>query len=211
MELRGGTYTYRYVLEIINKHKKLDTNNKSLAIHRFWQMFICDAILGNRDRHPGNWGFLSKQNHYFPAPLYDNGGSLFPDLELKIHEYADYLNNSNEYKFISERAEKFPASLFQIETNRNGQSTRRTNYNEILSDLRINKTLAHEVKSIRNNIGFNGIYERALIILQDIRNIIPYEYRRFYLLIICVRYLHLIERKSIKDSYRSTMERLNHE
>ena len=31
--------------------------------HKFWDMFIIDALIGNHDRHNGNWGFLlNKKN-----------------------------------------------------------------------------------------------------------------------------------------------------
>jgi hypothetical protein len=182
---------------------------KQKTVTQFWDMFICDAILGNRDRHKGNWGYLTYKTGYQPAPIYDNGASLFPDLYKRINEYIQCVNFGNEYRFIDERSEKFPASLFQIETA-DGR-TKRTNYNEILSDLRINKTLAHEVRLLKEKVGFNQIYENIIRCVAEVKDIIPPEYRRFYVVIVCTRYLHLIERKSIKESYKQTIRRLNNE
>lgn len=47
---------------------------------RFWDMFIVDALIGNWDRHNGNWGFLynSQTDEMELAPVYDCGSSLFP-------------------------------------------------------------------------------------------------------------------------------------
>jgi hypothetical protein len=81
----------------------------------------------------------------------------------------------------------------------------------MLSDLRVNKILAREVKSLREKVEFNQIYEITIRILIDAKDYIPLEYRRFYLMIICTRYLHMIERKTIKDSYVITLKRLNNE
>lgn len=204
-------YTHDDVLHMINQHTKMSDFNKQRAKIQFWQMFICDAILGNRDRHPGNWGYLvhKGETSYTPAPLYDNGASLFPDLNKRIKEYAIALKTNKEYKFIENRAEKFPASLFMMERN-NGE-IKRTNYYEILSDLRINKLLAHEVREIREKVGFNQIYESIFREVSEVRHFMKYEYRRFYIVIVCVRYLHIIERKSIKDSYIKTLRRLDNE
>lgn len=208
-DLSGKSYTYRDVLYLIGKHTKMSEENKRKTIIQFWDMFICDAILGNRDRHHGNWGYLACKDGYVPAPIYDNGASLFPDLETKIREYQKAIDDNKEYIFIEQRAEKFPASLFQKERD-NGE-VKRTNYYEMLSDLRWNKTLAREVKAIREKVGFNQVYESIFRAVTEIKDILPYEYKRFYILIVCTRYLHMIERKSIKQSYIQSFRRLSDE
>ena len=97
-------YTYKDVQYMIEKHTRMTDENKRRAITRFWQMFICDAILGNRDRHRGNWGYLvikgNGADNYVPAPLYDNGASLFPDVSKLIDKYARVINTDLEYVFI---------------------------------------------------------------------------------------------------------------
>jgi len=50
--------------------------NKEFAIKQFWDMFIIDALIGNTDRHLGNWGFVEKGNNVEFAPVYDCGSSL---------------------------------------------------------------------------------------------------------------------------------------
>lgn len=47
------------------------------AEKRFWDTFVVDALIGNKDRHMGNWGFLSKDSFNLKlAPVYDCGSSL---------------------------------------------------------------------------------------------------------------------------------------
>lgn len=194
-DLSSKTYTYTDVLRLIEKHTKMNDINKEKMKVRFWDMFICDAILGNRDRHHGNWGYLVTKQGHKPAPIYDNGGSLFPDVERVIDQYI-----SNDKQFLMDRSERFPASLFRIDKG-NGE-TRRTNYNEILSDLRVNKILAQEVKSLKEKIGYKGVKLKIYKIVSEVHNIIPEVYSMFYVDIICMRYLHLIERYSLEESYQ---------
>ena len=53
---------------------------------RFWDMFIVDALIGNWDRHNGNWGFLynSRTDEMTLAPVFDCGSSLFPQADEDI-------------------------------------------------------------------------------------------------------------------------------
>lgn len=49
----------------------------------FWDMFIVDALIGNWDRHNGNWGFLydTRTDKLEKAPIYDCGSCLFPQAD----------------------------------------------------------------------------------------------------------------------------------
>ena len=195
-DMSSKSYTYKDVLYLIEKHTKMNSTEKQRMKTQFWQMFICDAILANRDRHHGNWGYLSYQGRSIPAPIYDNGGCLFPD----VYRVIDQFTPSNEKNFLFKRSEYFPASLFMI-TNKEGKVVR-SNYYEMLSDLRVNRILAQEVKSIRNNIGYKGIYNIIQEVVNSTHGIIPPIYGRFYIGIVCMRYLHMIERKTLEDSYK---------
>ena len=86
-DMSNKEYTYKDVIHKIDKNLKLVGKDKEVAINQFWQMFICDAILGNRDRHQGNWGYLGKTGYtnYKVAPIYDNGGSLYPGVYKEIN------------------------------------------------------------------------------------------------------------------------------
>lgn len=206
-DLYNKEYTYNDIIYLIDKHTKMSDSNKLKAKAQFWQMFIMDAILGNRDRHRGNWGYIKNNGKYRPAPIYDNGNSLFPDIEQIINNYIECCNNGKEFEFIKERSEKFPASLLKIKSP-NGEY-KRTNYYEVLGDLRINKTLAYQVKTLKEKVGFNGVYLAINSVVMNAKDYIPLEYRRFYVIIVCVRYLHIIERKSIKESYNIAVRRIN--
>ena len=52
----------------------------------FWDMFIVDALIGNWDRHNGNWGFLynPETDKISLAPIYDCGSCLFPQADDEI-------------------------------------------------------------------------------------------------------------------------------
>ena len=49
----------------------------------FWDMFIVDALIGNWDRHNGNWGFLYEvdTDRMKIAPVYDCESFLFPQAD----------------------------------------------------------------------------------------------------------------------------------
>jgi len=68
-------YSYNDIQTLIAKNKKID--DKNAAIKLFWRTYIVDALIANRDRHGKNWGFIKKNNVYYPAPIFDNGDSLF--------------------------------------------------------------------------------------------------------------------------------------
>lgn len=197
-DLSDKTYTYQDVLDLIKKNTKMSDEHKNLMTTQFWQMFICDAILANRDRHPGNWGYLKTPKGNVPAPIYDNGGSLFPDVSRVIGQF----NRDTRKKFLFERAEYFPASLFQIKDTQG--KPRRSNYYEMFKDLRVNKRLAKETKDFKSRIGYSGICQAACTVLseQSVRQLIPYIYRKFYFDIIRLRYLHIIERMPLEDAFK---------
>lgn len=63
---------------------------------RFWDMFIVDALIGNWNRHNGNWGFLyNVENDTMElAPVYDCGSCLYPQADENIMEAT--LNDPKE-------------------------------------------------------------------------------------------------------------------
>jgi hypothetical protein len=70
--------------------------DKGEVITKFWDMFVVDALIGNRDRHFGNWGFLEKNGELSFAPIYDCGSSLSALLDDDNMEAA--LNNPTKIK-----------------------------------------------------------------------------------------------------------------
>ncbi len=59
-------------------------------------MFIVDALIGNWDRHNGNWGFLYNNltDELTLAPVFDCGSSLYPQADECIIDKI--LSNKNE-------------------------------------------------------------------------------------------------------------------
>jgi hypothetical protein len=70
--------------------EKEDVNN------RFWDMFVIDALLGNKDRHFGNWGLLLKDDETSFAPIYDCGSTL--GAILSDERMEELLQDDNEFK-----------------------------------------------------------------------------------------------------------------
>ena len=107
------------ILETIAKQQLID--NVVLSNY-FWDMFAIDALIGNWDRHNGNWGFLYNQetDEIKMAPIFDCGSCLYPqideslmkkclqeksELEMRIYDFptsAVFKNNRriNYYSFI---------------------------------------------------------------------------------------------------------------
>ncbi len=81
----------------------------------FWDMFIADALLGNFDRHNGNWGILVDAVGQTAeiAPVYDCGSCLYPQLLAKDME--EVMNSEHE---INQRIYKFPMSAIENETGK---------------------------------------------------------------------------------------------
>lgn len=78
----GRTPLYENILAVFNNHPYLEPIREQ-AIERYWQTFAIDSLIGNFDRHSGNWGFLydkSKDQLFDLAPVYDCGSSFYPRL-----------------------------------------------------------------------------------------------------------------------------------
>lgn len=97
------------IIETINIQEIYDRD--SLMCH-FWDMFICDALLGNFDRHNGNWGFLinADTGDVRIAPIFDCGSCLYPQMDETMMQSA-----LSDYKEIEKRLYSIPSSA--IRTN----------------------------------------------------------------------------------------------
>lgn len=85
---------------------------------------------------------------------------------------------------------------------RSDGSVKRTNYYEMLGNLDFNDILKNEVYQIRKNIGYSGIRKVAIEVLSSAGELIPNNYKSFYLRIIELRYLHIIERIDLKKAVK---------
>lgn len=106
----GGTGTeLEDVLQTIEQQVFVDP---TIVLERFWQMFVVDALLGNFDRHNGNWGFLVDETTGAStlAPVFDCGSCLLPQADDSIMTRC--LEDENE---MNARIFTFPSSMLKID------------------------------------------------------------------------------------------------
>lgn len=115
--------------------------NPFLLTNFFWEMFIADALLGNFDRHNGNWSFLVNRStgEIKLSPIYDCGSCLYPKLDESTMKAI--LKDENE---INRRIFEFPNSAIK-------QYGKKINYYQLLmttdnSDcLKALRTIGHRI------------------------------------------------------------------
>lgn len=92
----------------------------------FWNMFIADSLVGNFDRHNGNWGFLidEKLKEIEIAPIYDCASCLYP--QLTDERIKEILNDEKE---IDARVYTFPTSAIK-------ENDKKINYFDYISSLK---------------------------------------------------------------------------
>lgn len=92
----------------------------------FGDMFITDALLGNFDRHNGNWGVLADEEKQtaVTAPVYDCGSCLYP--QLAVEEMQGVLESEEE---INKRIFVYPTSAIEEEG-------RKVSYFDFISSLK---------------------------------------------------------------------------
>lgn len=102
------------IMEVIEENKIIDTSNTK---QKFWDMFIIDFLIGNTDRHNGNWGFLLDKTtgKIEFSPIYDCGSCLNPMLDdeeigkidanelknLALNSYSCLKINGNKINYVS--------------------------------------------------------------------------------------------------------------
>lgn len=97
------------IMEVIEESKMI--NNKETR-EKFWDMFIIDSLIGNTDRHNGNWGFLLNKDTRKAefSPIYDCGSCLNPmleDEEIKEFNGTELKNLAiNCYSCLKENGKK---------------------------------------------------------------------------------------------------------
>jgi len=116
----GGNGTELYdVLDTIEKQQFIAPDR---LMEHFWNMFVIDAILGNFDRHNGNWGFLSDpvSGETEIAPVFDCGSCLLPQADEKV--MREVLSNKDAMN----------ARVFQFPTSALKQDGQKINYYDFL-------------------------------------------------------------------------------
>ena len=92
----------------------------------FWDMFIADALLGNFDRHNGNWGILVDEKNQTAemAPVYDCGSCLYPQLAVE------------EMERVLEKEEEIDRRIFVFPTSAVMEQGKKISYFEYISSLK---------------------------------------------------------------------------
>lgn len=96
------------VMDAIDKQQFI---SPTVLREHFWNMFIADALLGNFDRHNGNWGFLydDVKGDTEIAPVFDCGSCLLPQADEKVMRRV--LTNEAE---LQARVFQFPTSAIKL-------------------------------------------------------------------------------------------------
>lgn len=122
----GRIPTYNQIYGTIEKSQL--SIIKDEAINRYWDIFVLDALIGNFDRHKGNWGYIvnEKEKSIKLAPIYDCGSSLYPGLSEK--SFDKILSDPEE---IEKRLFVFPkAALLKTDDIKHGEKFA---YHELLN------------------------------------------------------------------------------
>lgn len=112
----------------------------------FWNVFIVDALIGNWDRHNGNWGFLYNvdNDEMSIAPVFDCGSCLYPQADEQIMKAT--LENKAEQDL---RVFSIPLSGIKIDNTK-------INYFDFISSLQ-NKDCNKALKRILPRINMAEI------------------------------------------------------
>ena len=128
------------IMEVIEESKMIHTEETK---QKFWDMFVIDSLIGNTDRHNGNWGFILNKNtgKVEFSPIYDCGSALNPMIEdeeiKKINEIELKNLAINCYSCLKENGKKI-------------------NYMEYIKQMK-NEECNNAIKRLFSNINIDGI------------------------------------------------------
>lgn len=163
------------IMEVIQTNKMICSDTSKM----FWKMFIIDALIGNTDRHNGNWGFLInvKTQKIEFSPIYDCGSCLNPLLEdteiEKLDEIA--INNLaiNCYSCLRENGKRINYINY-IKKMKNKECN--DAIKEIFLDIKINEInkFIDEIEGISNirKAFYKSIINYRYICIKDVYEII---------------------------------------
>ena len=132
--------------DIIQTLEEQTAVNSYVLKERFWDMFIVDALIGNWDRHNGNWGFLYnvQTDEISLAPVFDCGSCLFPQADESI------------MKGVIEETKERDLRIFNIPLSGIKIENKKINYFDFISSL-MNKDCNRALKRIVPKINMQKI------------------------------------------------------
>ena len=174
-------YSYEAIIEMLQDNVKL--TDAPQTINLFWDMFIIDALIANFDRHGSNWGFIKKDNKYRISPVFDNGSSLFPQL-----------NTDEKIQAVLENQEEIDMRIYKFPTSQVKYKGKKSSYYEIISSLSFEEC-NHALVRIVERIDFDKINK----LIDSVENISE-KRKEFYKTILEQRY-----EKILLNSYKELM------
>lgn len=163
------------IMEVIQTNKMICPDTSKM----FWKMFIIDALIGNTDRHNGNWGFLInvKTQKIEFSPIYDCGSCLNPLLEdteiEKLDEIAIKNLAINCYSCLRENGKRINYINY-IKKMKNKECN--DAIEEIFLDIKINEInkFIDEIEGISNirKTFYKSIINYRYICIKDVYEII---------------------------------------
>ena len=118
--IHNGTGTE--LSDILETIEKQQFDDPSYLLEHFWNMFVADALLGNFDRHNGNWGFLVNPITGLTeiAPIFDCGSCLLPQADESI------------MRSVLDQEDALNARIYQFPTSAIKLNDRKINYYDFL-------------------------------------------------------------------------------
>ena len=160
------------IMDVIDENRMINSDETR---KQFWDMFVIDALIGNTDRHNGNWGFLVnvESNKIEFSPIYDCGSCLNPMLE---DDELSKLNNVelkniaiNCYSCIKENGKKINYMSF-IKQRNNEECNKAVT--RVFNKIKIDEIYSfinsiEEISEIRKNF-YKKIIEIRYEILKEV-------------------------------------------
>ena len=153
------------------------------TVNLFWDMFVIDAFIANFDRHGSNWGFIKKNNRYRLSPVFDNGSSLFPQL-----------NTDEKIETVLRNQEEIDRCIYKFPTSQVKYKGKKSSYYEIISSLAFEEC-NHALVRIVERTDFDKINK----LIESVENISE-QRKKFYKIILQQRY-----EKILLKSYHELM------
>lgn len=184
-----------FVSDIIYIFKHIHNIDFEEVKNDFWEMIIFDAILGNTDRHSGNWSIFYKNGKRGLTPIYDNAASLLPRAMRMMY--------GNEYEWLKTRTLVFPNSKIMLDDKEHRKE--RISYIKLINSGLIPEKLLNKYKNLDIDYVLNKLKEN--------NDWLSKKDWLFYYKIIKLRYLVIIKGIDFDTAYnlinRSTGDKLN--
>lgn len=186
-EKNGNGTELSEILETVEKQQFVDP---ILLLKHFWKMFIVDALLGNFDRHNGNWGFLydSVTQTSEIAPIFDCGSCLLPQAD------------DETMKKVIANKEAMNARIYQFQTSAIKLNDKKINYYDFLMKTD-NEDCLNALEEIYSAIDIPGIMDfiENIPYISDLQKDFYQLYiEKRYKKIINMAYEHIHEQKEIQ-------------